>query len=179
MADNRTVVVDGLTVETTQQGAEVITKLQGLLSDSKTQLDTAKTLHDTALATKDAELATKDAKIEELEKSKVSDADLDKLVTDRADLIAKAKLVKDGEYKGSPADIRKAAVVAVLGDKAVEGRSEAYVDARFDILAEDAEKADPVRKGLADGKTTEVKDSQTAYDERISNAWKNQEKANG
>src|SRR3990172_900283 len=75
MADNRTVVVDGLTVETTQQGAEVINKLQGLLADSKTSLVTAQTAHDAALATKDAELATKDAKIAELEKAKMSDAD--------------------------------------------------------------------------------------------------------
>ena len=179
MADNRTVVVDGLTVETTQQGAEVINKLQGLLADSKTSLVTAQTAHDAALAAKDKELAELDGKIAMLSKAQVSDADLDKMVSERADLIATAKSIKDGEYKGSPADIRKAAVVAVLGDAAIKDKSEAYVDARFDILAEDANKADPVRKQLADGKKHEVVDSQTAYDERISNAWKNKENTNG
>ena len=179
MADNRTVVVDGLTVETTQQGAEVINKLQGLLADARTSLSDAQTVNDEALATKDAELATKDAKIAELEKAKMSDADMDKAIAERADLIATAKSIKDNEYKGSPAEIRKAAVVAVLGDEAIKDKSEAYVDARFDILAEDAVKADPVRKQLADGKKHEVVDSQAAYEERVSNAWKNQEKANG
>lgn len=151
MADNRTVVVDGLTVETTQQGAEVINKLQGLLKDARTELADSQEAHEAELADKDKEIAVKDAKIAELEKAQMTDADLDKRVAERAELIAQAKAIKDGEYKGSPAEIRKAAVVAVLGDEAIKGKSEAYIDARFDILAEEAN-ADPVRKSMADGR---------------------------
>lgn len=179
MADNQTVVVDGVSIESTKQGAEVINKLQGLLADARTELTDAQTVSDEALAAKDAELAAKDAKIAELEKAKLSDADMDKAVAERAQLIAQAKSIKDGEYKGSPAEIKKAAVVAVLGDEAIKDKSEAYVDARFDILAEDAAKADPVKKALADGKPANVNDDgQAEYEARIYGSWK-QEKANG
>lgn len=176
MADIQTVVVDGVSINSTQQASEVINKLQGLLKDARATVETNQIANDEALQAKDKELAAKDAKIAELEKSKVTDADLDKMVADRADLITKAKSIKDGEYKGSPAEIKKAAVVAALGDKAVEGKSEAYIDARFDILAEDADKADPVRKGLADSKPQNVNDDgQAAYEASIYNGWKMKE----
>lgn len=176
MADIQTVVVDGVSINSTQQASEVITKLQGLLKDARATVETNQLANDEALEAKDKELAAKDAKIAELEKSKVTDADLDKMVADRVDLITKAKSIKDGEYKGSPAEIKKAAVVAALGDKAVEGKSEAYIDARFDILTEDAAKADPVRKGIADGKPQNVNDDgQAAYEASIYNGWKSKE----
>ena len=37
-----------------------------------------------------------------------------------------------------------------MGDSAIAGKSEAYIDARFDCLVEDA-KRDPVTKVLRDG----------------------------
>lgn len=180
MADNLTVVdVDGLSISTTPQAAQVINKLQGLLKDAQATITDSETANAEALEAKDKELATKDAKIAELEKAQLSDADMDKAVAERAQLIAQAKAIKDGEYKGSPAEIKKAAVVAVLGDAAIKDKSEAYVDARFDILAEEAVKADPVRKQLADGKPANVNDDgQAAYEASIYNGWK-QEKANG
>lgn len=179
MADNQTVVVDGVSIDTTKQGAEVITKLQGLLKDARQTITDSETANTEALEARDKELAAKDAKIAELEKSKLSDAELDKAVAARADLIAIAKSIKAGEYKGSPAEIKKAVVSAVLGDAAIKDKSEAYIDARFDILAEDAAKADPVRKALADGKPDNVNDDgQAEYEARIYGSWK-QEKANG
>ena len=83
----------------------------------------------------------------------LSDADLDARVQARADLIATAKSIHDADYAGkSDADIRKAAVVGKLGDAAVKDKPEAYIAARFDILAEDAAKhADPVRQTLING----------------------------
>ena len=64
---------------------------------------------------------------------------MDAAVAKRADLLGKAKAIApqvklDGL---SDAAIRKAVVVSKLGD-AMADKPEAYIDARFDILAEDA-----------------------------------------
>jgi len=149
MADaiqTRTVQIDGLSVVTTDAGAQALEKL---MKDMASGEKKAKEEMDK----KDGELAAKDAKIAEMSKSVLSDADLDAKVAARADLIGKAKAIaKDLATAGlSDAAIRKAAVVAVLGDAALSGKSDAYVDARFDILSEDAAKGDPVADALKTG----------------------------
>lgn len=171
----RTVVVDGLSVSTTDQGAQAIAKLMKDLESSAAKfadaekagvakLADAEKVHaaaiaakDAALAEKDKELAAKDAALD-AEKAKVlSDADLDKRVQQRADLITVAKAIaKDVKTEGlSDAAIRKAAVTAVIGDAAVKDKADAYIDARFEILAEDAVKksgsGDPIRDALGGG----------------------------
>lgn len=154
MADNlQTVVVDGLTVQTTDQGAQAIAKL---LKDAEAQakaLTDAQTAHKAAIDEKDKELATKDAKIEAFEKSKLSDAALDARVEARASLLDTARRVaKDLKIDGlSDADIRKAVVSAKLGDAAIKDRSDAYIEARFDVLAEDATKGDMVADAITKG----------------------------
>jgi hypothetical protein len=154
----RTVMVDGLSVVTTDAGAQAIDKLQRQLSDSATALQNAQATHTTTIAAKDAEIAKRDAQIDDLKAKVLSDADIDARVKARGDLIANAKAIADGDYTGkSDADIRKAAVVAKLGDAAIAGKPDAYVQARFDILLEDAKK-DPVRKALADGARTPAND---------------------
>jgi hypothetical protein len=82
-------------------------------------------------------------------------------VNARADLVATAKAIADADYSGkSDAEIRKAAVVAKLGDAAISGKADAYIEARFDILADAAKPGDPVRGALRDGVTpTTVKDN--------------------
>ncbi|CAG8863142.1 hypothetical protein PS627_00078 [Pseudomonas fluorescens] len=161
MADSlRTVIVDGLSVQTTDQGAQAIDKLTRQLSDSATTLQQLKDAHATDLAAKDGELAKKDAEIDGLKAKQLSDADIDKRVQARADLIGKAKAIHDGDYSGKgDAEIRKSVVIAKLGDAAIAGKTEAYIDARFDLLVEDAAKnpaGDPFRQHMIqqDGKTT-------------------------
>ncbi|MCM5692479.1 DUF2213 domain-containing protein [Sinorhizobium meliloti] len=153
--DLRKILVDGLTVETTDQGAQAITKLQKDLESSAAKFADAEKAHQTALAAKDAEMAKKDAEIDALKGKILSDADLDKRVQARADLITKAHAIaKDVKTEGlSDAAIRKAVVVAKLGDAAVADKSEAYIDARFDTLVEDASKngADPFRTVVQQG----------------------------
>lgn len=155
----KTVTVDGIPVEVTDQGAIVIATLQQRLADAGKTLTDTQAGHATVLATKDAELAKKDAEIDDLKAKQLSDADIDKRVKDRADLITKAKSIADADYTGkSDAEIRKAVVVAKLGDAAVTGKADAYVDARFEILAEDAAKNpanDPFRQHMIhqDGST--------------------------
>ncbi|MGH0280756.1 DUF2213 domain-containing protein [Sinorhizobium meliloti] len=153
--DLRKILVDGLTVETTDQGAQAITKLQKDLESSAAKFADAEKAHQTAVAAKDAELAKKDAEIDALKGKILSDADLDKRVQARADLITKAHTIaKDVKTEGlSDAAIRKAVVVAKLGDAAIADKSEAYIDARFDMLVEDASKngADPFRTVVQQG----------------------------
>ncbi|MDX0165247.1 DUF2213 domain-containing protein [Sinorhizobium meliloti] len=151
----KTVTVDGIPVEVTDQGATVIGTLQQRLADANTKIADAEKAQQTALAAKDAEMAKKDAEIDALKGKILSDADLDKRVQARADLVTKAlTIAKDVKTEGlSDAAIRKAVVVAKLGDAAVADKSEAYIDARFDMLVEDASKngADPFRTVVQQG----------------------------
>ena len=120
--------------------------VEAFKADAAKKLDDAKAAYDEAIAAKDADLAKKDAEIDALKAKVLDGAALDAAVAARGDLIAKARAIApDVKTEGlSDADIRKAVVTAKLGD-AVKDKAEAYIDARFDILAEDAEKVDPVR----------------------------------
>ena len=171
-----TVTVDGLSVETTDAGAQAISKLQTELADAQTQLEASGTTHQGELAAKDAELATKDAKIDELEGNVLTDAEVYQLVNDRADLIATAKSIADKDYAGmSDAEIKSTAVVAKLGQATVDDKSTDYVSARFDILAEDAAQ-DPVRRVVRNGGVQPIADAvdqaHAAMVNTIENAWK-------
>lgn len=153
MADSlRKLLVDGISIDVTEQGAQAIEKLNTKLADAATANKTLTDAHATAIALKDGELAKKDAEIDDLKAKLLSDADIDKRVTARADLISKAKSIADADYIGkTDADIRKAVVVAKLGDAAVAGKADAYIDARFEILVEDAAKNpanDPFRQHM-------------------------------
>lgn len=144
----KTITVDGLPVETTDAGIAAIDKLRGLLSTADAALATANTTHTQALAAKDADLAKKDAEIADLKTKVIDGAALDALVADRAAVVAKAKaldpkVVVDGK---SNAEIKR----AVLGD-AAKDKSDAYVDAAFDLKTADAQSADPLRKVISDG----------------------------
>lgn len=174
MADNlRKVVVDGLTIEVTDQGAEAIAKLSAKLADAQSTLDMSREEWEKKM---DALKAEMDA----LKEKEVTDSMLDAMVTERSELIATAKSIADADYLGkTPMQIRRAAVAAKLGDKAIEGKSEAYVDARFDILVEDSKKqpADPMSAALRSSVNNPQRDSandngQTAYEKRLADAWK-------
>ncbi|CAM3894983.1 hypothetical protein CCOS865_02221 [Pseudomonas reidholzensis] len=176
MADSlRTVIVDGLSVQTTDQGAQAIDKLTKQLADAGVNIKTLTDAHAVALAAKDGELAKKDAEIDGLKAKQLSDADIDKRVQARAELIGKAKAIHDGDYSGKgDAEIRKAVVIARLGDAAIAGKTEAYIDARFDLLVEDAGQ-DPVRSHFRaqDANPNKPGDNgQSAYESRLNDAWK-------
>lgn len=175
----RTVLVDGLPIETTDAGVAAIEKLQG---DIKSLRDAAST----SAAAHSRELAERDTKIAGLEKKVLSDADLDTMIADRLSLIDTArkldpKVVTDGK---SVADIRRAVVVSRLGD-AAKGKDDTYIEASFDILAKDAGSVDPVRQAALLGKPHVIDSSNrsvadTAYQESLkdlNNAWMGNGKA--
>ena len=123
----------------------------------------AEAAHDAAIAAKDADLAKKDAEIDDLKGKVLDGAALDAAVAARGDLIATAKAIApDIKTDGiADADIRKSVVIAKRGD-AVKDKSQAYFDAAFDILAEDADKVDPVRFTMSQ-EPARVSDSHSAY----------------
>ena len=169
MADLRKVMVDGLQVETTDAGAAAIDKLQKDKQAIEAKLSDAQVSNDKAIAAKDADLAKKDAEIDSLKAKILSDADLDKRVQQRADLITTAKTIVGDSFDHagkSDADIRRAVVVAKLGDAAVKDKAEAYIDACFDILAKDSGKSvDGLRNAVRDAKPAPnlTADEATAY----------------
>lgn len=189
----RKIIVDGLSVETTDAGAQAIDKLTKENTNLANKLTKAEEAEKAKLAEKEKELAKKDAEIDKLKKDQLSDADLDKLVQDRAALV-KSALSVDKDFKAnglSDAGIRKAVVSKALGDKvfnaALEGKSDAYIstyiDVRFDDLALDAAnksgKDDPIHTALGDGIETNQADLTKIYktrDANLSDAWKPKEK---
>lgn len=183
MADAlRKVLVDGLQVETTDAGAAAIDKLQKDIATLTQRLTDAEKKASEEEEEKDKALAKKDAEIDALKGKVLDAAALDKLVQARGDLIATAKaIVADIKTEGlSDADIRKAVVIAKLGDEAVKDKPAAYIDARFDILAEDAAKnADPVRAALQsqDRAPLTNDNGQDAYEKRLADAWKTKKEA--
>lgn len=160
----KTVVLGDKAVQVT---ATDVAAIEAFKADVAKQLNDATTAHTTAIAAKDSELAKKDAEIDSLKAKVLDGAALDQAVKVRADLISTAKTVADKDYTGkSEIDIKKLAVTAKLGDAAIAGKSDEYVSARFDILAEDAAK-DPIRK-LQANQQLPIGEANAAYNQMVS-----------
>lgn len=165
-ANTQKVVVDGISYEMSDQGAQLVARLQKQVADaSEKEKDKEK-----EIAKKDAELATKDAKIAELEKAQITGDALDSAVAARGDLIDRAKRIAPKvETKGlSDAAIKKAVVVARVGD-AMKDKSEAYIDARFDMLADEANITNDAQQQLVRslGTTVSVGDEAKNYQDAV------------
>lgn len=178
----RTVTVDGLAVETTDAGAQAIERLQADVGRVRQELSDAQAAHKAALDAKDQALAAKDAELEKLKAEVVDQAALDAKVQARADLLNTAGRIAALDYSGkSDAEVRAMAVRHVLGDAALEGKGDAYVQARFDILAEDAASGSPdpfvasaVPRGGQPpvGSTRDASHGYDGYVDSIRNAWR-------
>lgn len=179
MPDNLQTVVLG--DKAVQVSAADTATIEAFKADQAKALADAEAKHKAEIDAKDAEIAKKDAEIEKLKDAQLSDADLDARVQARAKLVGDAaKIAKDVKVEGlSDADIRKAVVAAKLGDAAIKDRSDAYIEARFDVLAEDAGKADPVAGVLKDAKPaapTSLSDAYAARDKALQEKWKQPQK---
>ncbi len=173
MADTnlKTVVLGDQAVQVAAVDAQAI---ENFKAASAKALADAKADGDRTIAAKDAELATKDSEIAALKAKVLDAAGLDKLVADRADVIGKANVIAPAvmiDGKSIP-EIKRAAVVAKSG-AAMAHKSEAYIEAAFDLLCADI--ADPAAKALADAKGHAVSDSDKSYADRakaLSDEWK-------
>lgn len=161
----KTVTVDGLSIEVTDQGAQVITKLQKQIADADAAQTKLISDHKAAIDAKDGEIAKKDAEIDALKGKVLDGAALDAAVQARGDLVVKAKAISpDVKTDGlSDAAIRKAVVVAKLGD-AMADKGDAYIDARFDILAEDAAGTEQLRGAITNLKPINSNDAAAQYE---------------
>ena len=78
-------------------------------------------------------------------------ADMAKEVTARVELILQARSIVDAEFDpgASVAGIKAATVSAVRGPAFIDGKCDAYIEAHFDALLEQAQASpDPVRLAL-------------------------------
>lgn len=201
MPDNlRAVLVDGISIQSTDQGAQAIEKLQAQLADAQRakdgkegQIAALTSKHTGAISAKDGEIAAlasahttslsaKDGEIAALQARIPDTAALDALIESRSGVIAAAKRALGDAYdpKGkTAAEMQMAVVTHRLGDAAVAGRPPEFIAAAFDTLAlaDAAPGGDPLRAVLRDGMAppnaaNAVNDAARSYDDRISNAWK-------
>lgn len=172
--NTRTVMVDGLPIETTDNGALAIEKLQQDKAAAEKLLLDAQALYDSKMADKDAQLAAKDAEIDALKAKQLTDADIDAKVAARSELIATAKSIHDADYSGkSDAEIKALAVSAKGVD--IKDKPQAYVDASFDILAKDIKPKDTfadAMRGTVSAPVTMQDNGQSDYEKRIADAYK-------
>lgn len=155
----KTVMVDGIgSVETTDAGALAINKL---IADAAT----AKTAHEAAIKALEGKLATADGAVAKAEAERdaalakvLDDAAIDARVAARGDLVARVKTLAPSVVADGKSDLEVKR--AVLADRKInlDGKSDAYVEARFDTLVEDHAGADKTAQALAD-KTAEVTDA--------------------
>jgi uncharacterized protein len=147
-----------VTIEVSEQAAEAIEALTEQLKQAKEEAQAS-------ADAKDKELAEKDGEIEKLKGNSMTADKLDAAIAERVAIIADAKKIADLDYsKKSPADIRRAAVAAVIGDDKLKDKSDAYVEARFDVLLDDASKQQ-------EKQTQNVSDFNDAYEKKLTAAW--------
>lgn len=135
----RTIMVDGISISTTDQGAQAIEKLQGQLRDSADLLKKADAALDAAKAEK-AKLVDDHAKALKDAEAKIPTADALESMLDKrmATIDAAVKITGQDRaaFKGkSGPEIRKAVVASKLGDDAVKDKSDDYIAAQFDTIA--------------------------------------------
>lgn len=152
----RTIILDGLPVVTTDAGAAAIEKLQNDALKAASDFDAR-------LAVKDAAIDTLKAENDALKARVLDQSAIDARVRDRAELLDRARRVFDTDYTGkTDQEVRSIAVAGKFGDAAVEGKSPAYIEARFDMADEATTNPDPavsaiagaMRDGVAGAKAT-------------------------
>lgn len=173
----RTIMVDGLSVQTTDQGAQAIEKLQKSLADAAREYEKEKEAKDGQIAALTKSVETKDGEIAALRKS-VEDATspeaIGRAVRERAAVldVARALSIGDAE-KMSDADVRRAVVRKSLGD-AVDKMSDDAVAGAFAVTSHGLSDNTRLGSGLSLPSST-VSDAEKAYQESVSSmrdAWK-------
>ncbi|WP_439634965.1 DUF2213 domain-containing protein [Oceanicaulis sp.] len=178
MADNnRSVVVDGISIPVSDQAAQAVGKLQNQLSDAQKSIETKDGEIDALKAGHAKEIEAKDAKIKELEAVATVEA-LDAAVAERTALLDEAKPFLADGYKPegkSNGDIRKDALIGagVLTDETAKAKSDEYITAAFDTMVSSGQRSDPIQR-VVDNTPARSGDG-SAYDkhrQRLSDGWK-------
>lgn len=172
----RTVVVDGLSVQTTDQGAQAIAKLQKDLESSAAKITANDAAHAAVIVKKDEEIGTLKADLKKAQDAALKPEDIDRLVADRSTLIQTIKAIDSKiEIKGTDADLRRAAVKSKLGDEMVKDASDAEVSGMFKAIAKDVKAADPfatvVKDGLKSNDGSTATAAHQAMTDHLTSAW--------
>jgi uncharacterized protein len=164
----KTITLDGLPVKLDDAVAveAAITKLQTAIADGATALVAAQTL----ASVKDGEIAALTAKLADAEKA-ATPAMIDARVAERSALVALAKValpavVTDGV---SDADIRKAVVIAKIGDK---GMDDAAIGGAFAVLTADVKDVKAIFTPKVNDGRSELEAAQAARNARLAMAHK-------
>jgi len=146
MADNmKTVKIDTVDYQCEAPVAVELNSVKVKLDSTQKDLDATIAAKSALEAERDSlkeRLDSVDAKVKELELSRVDEAMIAKRVTDRVTLIDLAKKAKvEVKADASDMDIKKDIVMKVYANAKLDGKDEAYINARFDCACEDMEKS--------------------------------------
>jgi hypothetical protein len=176
----RTIVVDGLSVETTDQGAQAIEKLTKALADANVQL---KSTQDSLAAQVDdlkTQLAAKDGELTAATKAlkdATSDEKLSEMVRERVALVGDAKafgLDIDASCTDSNDQIRRRIVAKHLGDEANQ-MNDSQVEGAFAFMKRQNKGAASLSNGIQSMPSNPRTVADAAFAKRLQkqqDAWK-------
>lgn len=178
----KTVTVDGVPYEVSDQVSALIAGLQTKLADSATSIAALNTSHGAALAVKDARIGELTVELQTAAALIPSQAALEVMARDRSALIDAAKIIHPEIAPAGLTDsaIRRAAVAHKLGDDSTKDVNDDVVAGMFKALSKTTDAADPVRDALRHTSSSPVLDTgravvDTAYEAMLKQrreAWK-------
>lgn len=188
MPELRKILIDGIPVEVTQDGATVIQRLQDQLAalhkDIATR-DARVTELTTAVSTKDGEIVALKKQVED---GKLTPAKLDDEVKKRSEIIAHARAIMgDGTtFDGrSNIDIMRAAVVSKIGDEATKSMNDDAVGGAFRAFVGVTDTNNPLRSAIQDsynsgahlGDRAKADKAAAERNQQLRDGWKQKENA--
>lgn len=176
MPDMKTVVLGDKAVQVADTDVALIEQYKTDMARKLADAETAKKKSDEE---KDEEIGKLKAEVKKAKDAAV--IDVDALVAARTELVGLVKTMDASiDPKGkTDAELRKAAVLAKLGDGIVKDASDAEITGMFKALAKDAATTNPVATALRHG-VVNVGDTQALADKALAkantdlNAWRNQ-----
>lgn len=175
----RTIMVDGISIQVTDQGAQAIEKLQGEVKKVTDASVAAIDSHNKAVAAKDEEIGS--LKVQ-LKQAQDTAANVDTLIADRMALCdTAAKVVKDFKPEGkSNLDIKKEVVASKFSDEVLKDANDDQIEGMFKAATKtisdgkQEQKPDQFRSAMQgrDSAQRMTTDSQSKYEQGLSSAWK-------
>ncbi|WP_052195812.1 DUF2213 domain-containing protein [Delftia sp. ZNC0008] len=174
MPDMKTVVLGDKAVQVADTDVALIEQYK---TDMARKLTDAESKHAAAIAAKDEDIGKLRADLATAQAA--ANIDVDSLVAARSELVGLVKTMDASiDPKGkTDAELRKAAVLAKLGDSIVKDASDAEITGMFKALAKDAATTNPVATALRQG-VVNVGDAQSLADKALAtanadlNAWR-------
>jgi hypothetical protein len=176
MPDMKTVVLGDKAVQVADTDVALIEQYKTDMARKLADAETAKKKSDEE---KDEEIGKLKAEVKKAKDAAV--IDVDALVAARTELVGQVKAMDASiDPKGkTDAELRKAAVLAKLGDETVKDANDDQITGMFKALAKDAATTNPVATALRHG-VVNVGDAQSLADRALAkantdlNAWRNQ-----